>query len=87
MLLGEMGVAEFFDPALVAAAAERCGEEGLDARFGHLDPDQARPHGDDVGVIVLAGETRGERLRNESGAAGGVAIGGARMGAGERARG
>ena len=34
--LGEMGMGELVDAALVAAAAERGGEEGVDAGLGHF---------------------------------------------------
>src|SRR4051812_35798257 len=78
LLLGEMGMAQLIDPALVPAAAEGGGEKGLDAGLGHLDPDEPRADGDDVGVVMLAGETRRERLGNERGAAGRVAVGGDR---------
>ena len=68
-----MGMGELLDPARVAVAAEGGGEEGLDAGLGHLDADQARAQGDDVGVIMLAGEPRRQRLatRARSGRPGG----------------
>src|SRR3954471_22082171 len=75
MLLGEMGAAQLLNPALMASAAEGRGEEGLDTGLGHLDPDQPRAHRDDVGIVMLAGEAGGERLGDQSRAAGGMAVG------------
>ena len=60
--LGEMGIGELVDAALVAAAGERGGEEGVDAGLGHLDADQPRAQREDIGVIMLAGEPRRQRL-------------------------
>ena len=70
-LLGEMRGGDSFSTRRgVAAAAERRGEEGLDAGLGHLDADQPRAHGDDVGVVMLAGEAGRERLGDQRAAAG-----------------
>ena len=71
-------VGELVDAALVAAAGEIRGEKGGDAGLGHFDADQPRAQGDDVGVIMLAGERGGKRLGNAGAAAGRIAVGGDR---------
>ena len=71
-------VGELVDAALVAPAGEVGVEEGRDAGLGHVDADQARAEGDDVGVIMLARQPRRERLGDPRAAAGRVAVDGDR---------
>src|SRR5688500_11225953 len=73
-----MGMGELVDSALVAAAGERRGEEGVQAGLGHFDADQPAAQRDDVGVVMLAGQAGRERLGDQSAAAGGMTVGGDR---------
>lgn len=50
------------DAQLVAAAEEVGGQEGVDDGLGHHGADHARAHGDDVGVVVLAGQAGADGL-------------------------
>ncbi len=72
------GVGKLVDAPAVAAAEEGCGEERLDARFGHFDADQPAAERDHIGVIMLARQPGRERLRHQCAAAGRVAVGGDR---------
>ena len=60
----------------MAVTAEIGGRESVKAGLGHVDARQARAHGDDIGVIMFAGELCGKWLRNQGAAAGGVAVDG-----------
>ena len=67
---------ELVDAALVAAAGEIGAEEGGDAGAGHVSADQAGAKSERVGVIMLAGEPRRERVVDPRAAAAGIAVGG-----------
>jgi hypothetical protein len=64
------------DAALVAAAFEIRRKECGHASFGHLYSDESGTKGDRIGVIVLSGEDRRQRLSHLRAAARRVAIGG-----------
>ena len=67
-------MAELADAAGMAIAAEGGGEESGEAGLRHIDAGKARPHGDHIGVIMLARERGGERLGDQRTATGRVAI-------------
>ena len=70
--LQELG--ELVDAALVAPAGEFGAEEGLDAGLGHVAADQPGAEGQDVGVIMLAGQRGRQRLVDPGAAAGGLRL-------------
>ena len=66
---------ELVDAALVSAAFEFSVEESLDAGDRHFRPDQPLAKRDRIGIVVLTGEPRRQRLGDLGAAAGGVAVG------------
>ena len=60
---------QFVDAMLMAAPGKGGVEEGLQAGDRHALAGQARAHRDDVGVVMFAGEARGERLVDQRAAA------------------
>jgi len=56
----------------MAAAGELRAEKGIQAGLGHVQADQPRAHGDGVGVIVLAGQRRGEGRYRLAGGGGAI---------------
>ena len=71
-------VGKLVDAALVASACEIGVEEGGDAGLGHVAADQPRAEREHVGVIVLAGELRRQRIVDPRAAARGIAVDGDR---------
>src|SRR5699024_11279083 len=66
---GALVEAHEVDPALVALLdRERLGEEQIDERLELLLGVLARADGDDVGVVVLAGQARGVLVPHQGGA-------------------
>ena len=67
---------DFVEAALVAAASKGCVEESLDHFEGRGGGDDAGAEGQDVGVVVFAGEARGHCVMGEGGANAGHFVGG-----------
>ena len=59
---------DFVEAALVAAAGVGSGQEGLDHFEGGGGSDDAGAEGEDVGVVVFAGEAGGDYVVSQSGA-------------------
>src|SRR6267378_1407792 len=53
---------DFIEPALVAAAEIGGGQESLDHFHGGFGRDDASPEGEDVSVVVFAGEAGGHHI-------------------------
>ncbi len=75
-----MGVAfelgDFVEAALVAASGEGCVEESLNHFEGGGGGDDAGAEGEDVGVVVLAGQLGGDDVVGQGGADAGDFVGG-----------
>src|SRR6266436_7373667 len=75
-----MGVAfelgDFVEAALVAASGEGCLEESLNHFEGGGGGDDAGAEGEDVGVVVFAGELGGDDVVGQGGADAGDFVGG-----------
>jgi hypothetical protein len=71
----EFDEVNFFDAAFVAAAGEGCAEESLDHFDGLRAVDDASTEGQNVGVIVFAGELGGVDIVGECGADAGNFVG------------
>ena len=72
------GGVELVDAPLVAPAGERCAQEGLEDRHRERDGGDARAEGEDVRVVVLAHQLRGEEVGRHSRPRAGHAVGGDR---------
>jgi len=67
---------DFVEPALVAATEIDGGQEGLHHFHGSFGGDDASAEGEDVGVVVFAGEAGGHHIVGQGGANAGDFVGG-----------
>src|SRR5436190_16787540 len=66
---------ELVDAALMAPAGEIGAEKGSDAGPGHVVADEAGAKREGVGIVMFAGEARGERIVHPRTTAAKVAVG------------